>query len=90
MQMDHIFDRHLFSDSDDVAHHDVPRCQLTNVLALIHHPQQIAFTDQADTLPIFFHDREGPNVPVSQDVGDGGSLRSRADREDRVLETTTD
>ena len=37
-QMDHILDRHLFGDGDDVARHDVRRGQLTEVFALIHHP----------------------------------------------------
>ncbi len=43
-QMDHILDRHLFGDGDDVARHDVRRCQLTEVFAIIHHPQQVKFT----------------------------------------------
>jgi hypothetical protein len=62
---------------------------LTEVVARIHHPQQVEFTHQTDTRPIVFHDREAPTVSLSHDVGDGGSLRPRADREDRVLETTT-
>jgi hypothetical protein len=87
--MDHSLNRHLFSDRDDVARPDVRRGQLTEVVALIHPPQQVTFTDQTDTRPIVFHDREAPTVPFSPDVGDDGFLRSRADREDRVLEPTT-
>jgi hypothetical protein len=87
--MNHSRDRHLFSNRDDVARHDVRRGQLTEVVARIHHPQQVEFTHQTDTRPIVFHDREAPTVSLSHDVGDGGSLRPRADREDRVLETTT-
>ena len=87
--MNHILTRHLFSNRNDIARHDVRRGHLTEVLARIHPPQPIAFTHQTDTRPIFFHDRETPTVSLSHDVGDGGSLRPRADREDRVLETTT-
>ena len=90
MPMDHLLDRHLFNDRDDVVSQAVRRGQLTKVVARIRHPQPITFTDQTDTRLIVFHDREAPTVPLSHDVGDNRTLRSRADREDRVLETTAD